>query len=171
MNPHTVSLVKMRLSKQLICIIILSLISFFSLSNAQNDYLDEAGWDWLNNSSSFFDQAFATASAGNVPAQIAQQYTITLTQLFQTSLALESDLRRLQGSYQEDTNTIPYDLIYLTTAVGALSSGMSALTDYYQQLQSARAEPINLQTSLRLAHLNSTIYWLSYTLYLEKANE
>jgi len=86
-------------------------------------------------------------------------------------VALESDLRRLQAEYQETTQTIPYDLIYLTTSVGALSSGMSALTDYYQQLQTGRADAINLQTSLRLAHLNNTIYWLSFTLYLEKANE
>ena len=158
-------------NKSLISFLILLAGLLASLTYAQNEYLDEAGWEWFNNSSQFFNQAFSMASTGAVPTAISQQYSVTLTQLFEASVALESDLRDLQGQYQQTTGTIPFDLVYLTTSVGALSSAISSLTDYYQQLQSPTDDPINLQNALRLAHLNNTIYWLSLTLYYEKSQE
>lgn len=158
-------------AKQFKSFIITLLIIISSATQAQNTYLDEAGWEWFSNSSQFFDQAFVLASSGTVPTAIAQQYTVTLTQLFEASSALESDLRGLQSQYQQSSSSVPFDLIYLTTSVGALSSAISSLTDYYQQLQPGPADPVNLQNSLRLAQLNNTIYWLSLTLYYEKSAE
>lgn len=138
------------------------------LSLAQGDYLNAEAWAFLENANMLFEQAFRDASQG-VTGQNAQQYVLSLGQLYAATNGLELALRERQASFQQASQAVPQDLSYLVTAISSLGSGLSALADYYQQLQSPMAMPGILQNNLRIAQLNSTIYWLSLALYQEKA--
>lgn len=139
-----------------------------TLGFSQGEYLNAEAWTFLDNANKLFEQAFRDASQG-VTGQNAQQYVLSLGQLYVATNGLELALRERQSSFQQTGQAVPLDLSYLVTAISSLGSGLSSLSDYYQQLQSPMAMPGVLQNNLRIAQLNSTIYWLSLSLYKEKA--
>ncbi|MCA9839077.1 MAG: hypothetical protein KC422_19345 [Trueperaceae bacterium] len=151
----------------LVWMMVLALI-LSQLSWSQGEYLNEEAWAFLDSANSLFEQAFRDAAQG-VTKENAQQYVLSLNQLYSATNGLELALRERQGAFQQAGQTVPLDLSYLVTAISALGSGISALADYYQQLQSPMAMPGVLQNNLRIAQLNSTIYWLALSLYQEKA--
>lgn len=140
------------------------------LSFAQDEYLDAEAWAFLTNANGAFELAFSDATRG-VTAIQAQQYVLNLTQLYGLTSTLENALRQRQSQIQQTGQEVPLDLVYLVTSLGALGSGLSSLTDYYQQIQSPLANAGSLQNSLRIAQLNNTIYWLSRTMYFDKAGQ